>query len=58
MSPSASPFDLPLFITGFVRSLEFAKRSRVCPAIFQTWKKSGRIVKGLDYYFFFKATIS
>ena len=52
MSPSASPFDLPLFITGFVRSLEFAKRFRVCPAIFQTWKKSGRIVKGLDYFFF------
>ena len=57
-APPASPFDLPLFITGFVRSLEFAKRSRVCPAIFQTWKKSRRIVKGLDYYYFFKATIS
>ena len=62
MSPPAFPFDLPLCITGFKHSLEFLKKSRVCPAIFQTWEKSGRIVKGLDYYFFYffflKATVS
>ena len=57
MSPLASPFDLPICFTGFVRSLEFLKKSRVCPAIFQTWKKSGRIVK-VWIFFFFKPTIS
>ena len=51
MSPLASPFDLLICFTGFVRSLEFLKKSRVCPAIFQTWKKSGRIVKVWIFFF-------
>ena len=28
--------------TGFIQSLEFFKNCEICPAISQTWKKSGK----------------
>ena len=31
-----------LFYAGFVKSLEFLKSLEICPAIFHTWKKSGK----------------
>ena len=49
---------------GSYRVLNFWKSHGVCPAIFQTWKKSGKWRKSLEKWsmmvlsFFFKATTS
>ena len=40
-------------IKGSYGVLNSWKSLEVCPAIFQTWKKSGKMLKSLEFFFFF-----
>ena len=39
-------------IKGSYGVLNSLKSLEVCPAIFQTWKKSGKMLKSLEFFFF------